>query len=165
MTRILFGAASVFAVSFCLGMALAQPPYINPMIESHGKVIHLPDAAEQTRDASRICVDITADGPRDAINPGVEKLARFLNIYAGAGARPAAVQLTAVLLGKATTVALSDEAGRYLPPLANSELLLKRPVPDPMAATGSEEEIQAAFRVGRDRIRQIVQNLLDAHSA
>ena len=62
-------------------------------------------------------------------------------------------------------VALSDEAGRYLPPLANSERLLKRPVPDPMAATGSEEEIQAAFRVGRDRIRQIVQNLLDAHSA
>jgi arsenate reductase len=62
-------------------------------------------------------------------------------------------------------VALSDEAGRYLPPLAVPGRLLKRPVPDPMAATGNEEEIQAAFRVGRDRIRQIVQDILDAHSA
>lgn len=98
------------AASVGLGVAWGQGSFIHPRIESHGKVVRLPDAAEQPRANSRICVDVTADGSHEAIHPGIEKLARFVNIYAGAGANPADVRITAVLHGKATTVALTDEA-------------------------------------------------------
>lgn len=57
-------------------------------------------------------------------------------------------------------VTLSKEAGRYLPRLAHPERRLDHPVDDPMAAEGSAEEVAAAFREGRDRIRAIVQTLL-----
>ena len=51
----------------------------------------------------------------------------------------------------------------FLPRLADPGRHLRRPVSDPMSATGSSEEIQAAFRVGRDRIKQIVQDILAGH--
>lgn len=57
-------------------------------------------------------------------------------------------------------VTLSREAGRYLPGLADPKRHLKRPVTDPMSATGDPEEIQAAFRKGRDQIKQIVLDLI-----
>lgn len=96
----------------CVGIrgAFSQVPFIHPKIQSHGKVVRLADAAEQPRNGSRICVDVTAAGPIDGINPAIEKLARFVNIYAGAGEQPADVHITAVLHGKSTTVALTDEA-------------------------------------------------------
>ena len=60
-------------------------------------------------------------------------------------------------------VTLSNEASRYLPRLADPGRHLRRPVTDPMSATGAPEEIQAAFRLGRDRIKQIVQDILAGH--
>jgi len=57
-------------------------------------------------------------------------------------------------------VTLSNEAGRYLPSLADPKRHLRRPVTDPMSATGSSEEILDAFRKGRDRIQLIVQDII-----
>ena len=62
-------------------------------------------------------------------------------------------------------VTLSNEAGRYLPGLADPGRHLRRPVKDPMSATGSPEEIQAAFRLGRDRIKRIVEDIVTRHPA
>jgi arsenate reductase len=62
-------------------------------------------------------------------------------------------------------VTLSKEAGLYLPGLAASERHLRRPVTDPMSATGEPEEIEAAFRTGRDLIRQIVLDIISDHQA
>ena len=62
-------------------------------------------------------------------------------------------------------VTLSKEAGRYLPALADPNRHLHRPVSDPMSATGSAEEIQAAFREGRDRIKGIVRAIVEGRSA
>lgn len=53
-------------------------------------------------------------------------------------------------------VTLSEEAGKYLPALADPSRHLHRPVDDPMAFSGSAEETRAAFRRGRDEIRAIV---------
>ncbi len=53
-------------------------------------------------------------------------------------------------------VTLSPEAGRFLPVLRHPGRHLACPVEDPMSATGSKEEIRQAFRIGRDKIRQIV---------
>ena len=62
-------------------------------------------------------------------------------------------------------VTLSREAGRYLPGLADPARHRRLPVTDPMSAKGTDEEIQDAFRVGRDRIKQIVEEIVDGHSA
>ena len=57
-------------------------------------------------------------------------------------------------------VTLSKEAGLYLPTLADPDRHLRRPVPDPMSATGSDQEVRKAFRQGRDKIKLIVQDIL-----
>lgn len=62
-------------------------------------------------------------------------------------------------------VTLSRESGRYLPALADPARHLRHPVTDPMSATGSDEEIKAAFRTGRDQIKKIVSDLLKDHTA
>ena len=53
-------------------------------------------------------------------------------------------------------VTLSEEAGRYLPSLSRPERHLHRPLTDPMSAHGTREEVQEAFRTGRDEIRRLV---------
>jgi len=53
-------------------------------------------------------------------------------------------------------VTLSEEAGRYLPQLRHPERHWPRPVQDPMEATGTPDEVREAFRVGRERIREVV---------
>lgn len=105
---IVIASAAVVMAGF--GVALGQATFHYPKIASHGKVVRLADAAAQPRAGSRICVDVTTDGPADAVNPGILKLARYVNIYGGAGAAPAEVRITAILHGKATMVALSDDA-------------------------------------------------------
>lgn len=87
-----------------------SPRFITPVIKSHGKVVQLPNAPAQPRDGAKICVDLTRGGPADKLNSAVEKLARYVNIYAGAGKSPAKAEFTVVLHGKATSVALNDSA-------------------------------------------------------
>jgi len=86
--------------------------FVYPKIKSDGKVVRLPDAVEQPRAGSKICVDITSDGAAAEVHPAIQKVARFVNIYAGAGKQPAKVKITVVLHGSATQVALSDVAYR-----------------------------------------------------
>ena len=54
-------------------------------------------------------------------------------------------------------VTLSQEVGMYLPPLADPTRHVRRPVDDPMSASGDPETVRAAFRRGRDEIRAIVE--------
>ena len=88
----------------------AELTYSNPAIEKYGKVVRLPDAAQQPRDGSRIVVDLTAGGDPDALNPAIEKAARFVNIYRGAGSEPADVDIVIVLHGDATLSVLNADA-------------------------------------------------------
>ncbi len=60
-------------------------------------------------------------------------------------------------------VTLSRQATLFLPTLAHPERHLKSPLPDPMSATGSPEKISAAFAAGRDRIREIVADIVVDH--
>ncbi len=86
------------------------PGFSYPRIKEYGKVVRLPDAADQPRNGSKICADVTASGSPEAINPALEKVARYVNIYAGAGSRPAEARITVILHGKATTSCFSDTA-------------------------------------------------------
>lgn len=80
-----------------------------PTIEGHGSVKAFPDAKAQPRDGSKIVVDLTAGAPQDKLAPGVEKLARYVNIYASAGKTPARARIVVILHGDATVFALSDK--------------------------------------------------------
>lgn len=57
-------------------------------------------------------------------------------------------------------VTLSRDAARYLPQLADPERHWRRPIADPMQAEGTPEEVRAAFRCGRDRVRAIVDEVV-----
>ena len=57
-------------------------------------------------------------------------------------------------------VTFSDEARRFLPALARPERHRHHPLDDPMAATGSEAELSAAFAAARDAIAAVVAGLV-----
>lgn len=82
----------------------------NPAIKDYGKVVPLPQAAQQPRPESKICVDLTKGGEAGKLNPSIEKVARYVNIYQGAGKEPASVKIAVVLHGSATLCALNDNS-------------------------------------------------------
>ena len=89
-----------------------DPAYTHPQIKEYGKVIRLPDAAQQPRDGSRLVVDIIRGGEPQQLNSAIEKVCRFVNIYAGAGRAPASADIAIVLHGDTTLCVLNDQAYR-----------------------------------------------------
>jgi intracellular sulfur oxidation DsrE/DsrF family protein len=87
-----------------------QIEYINPAIRNYGKVVKLPRASHQPRDGSKIVVDVTKGGDAATLNPAIEKVARFVNIYRGAGKAPSSVDIAIVLHGDATLASLNADA-------------------------------------------------------
>ncbi|WP_299467356.1 DsrE family protein [uncultured Gimesia sp.] len=83
--------------------------YINPVIKQYGKVVKLPQAAHQPRAGSKLCVDLTKGGDADKLNPAIEKVARFVNIYHGAGKSAVKPQIAIILHGDATLAVLNDD--------------------------------------------------------
>jgi arsenate reductase len=59
-------------------------------------------------------------------------------------------------------VTLSEDAGRFLPAGIPPPRHWRRPLPDPMAAVGSDDEVMGAFREARDKIRDLVASLAGA---
>lgn len=57
-------------------------------------------------------------------------------------------------------VTLSEEAARFLPALQVPGRHVPLPMDDPMSAEGDGETVRAAFRKGRDHIRQIVEGIV-----
>lgn len=87
-----------------------EPHYIYPKIREYGKVVKLPAAAHQPRNNSKIVVDITKGGAPGKLNSALEKVCRFVNIYAGAGKESAKVDIAVVLHGDATLTVLNHDA-------------------------------------------------------
>lgn len=83
---------------------------LNPAIANYGKVVGLPNASQQPRDGSRIVVDVTQGGEPDKLNPAIEKVCRFVNIYAAAGQKSATVDIAVVLHGETTLTILNTDA-------------------------------------------------------
>jgi len=81
-----------------------------PTIANHGGVVRLPNAAQQPRAWTKLIVDLTSGGDADKLNPGLTKVAKYVNIYAGGGVEPADVKIAVVFHGDATLVVLNNEA-------------------------------------------------------
>ncbi|NND96689.1 MAG: DsrE family protein [Pirellulaceae bacterium] len=92
------------------GKQMRANDMIAPAIQDYGKVIRLPDAAQQPRAGAKICVDVTRGGDPAKLNPAIEKVARYVNIYQGAGKERADANIAIVLHGDATLAILNGDA-------------------------------------------------------
>ena len=93
------------------GKEMAKPGEpSHPVIANYGAVVKLADAAHQPRSGTKLLVDLTKGGDADKVNSGLEKVAKYLNIYAGGGAEPADAQIAVVFHGDATQLVLNADA-------------------------------------------------------
>ncbi len=92
------------------GTVTDGPAFVFPQIAHFGGIVRTPTAAAQPRRDAKIVFDIVADSKPDELNKGLESVARYLNLNAEAGHKPADVKLALVLHGSATKAALGDTA-------------------------------------------------------
>ena len=107
------GLALVFAGLVCVatyGAVADGPAFVFPQITRFGGIVRTPGAAEPPRQGAKVVFDIVADSKPDELNKGLESVARYLNLNAEAGHKPADVKLALVLHGSATKAALGDAA-------------------------------------------------------
>jgi intracellular sulfur oxidation DsrE/DsrF family protein len=83
---------------------------VYPLVRGHGGIVLLPRAAEQPRKGAKAVFDITADAKPGAVNRGLERVARLLNLYGAAGLKAGDVKIAAICHGDADKAVLSDEA-------------------------------------------------------
>lgn len=82
----------------------------NPLILRHGSVVRLPKAAHQPREGTKVLIDITVGSDPGELNKAIEKVAKYVNIYAGGGASPTQGQFAVIVHGDATLAVLNDDA-------------------------------------------------------
>jgi len=83
-----------------------------PMIKNYGPMNSLPGAAVQPDKSIkyRIIFEITRVAPSpDKVNPGLDRVARFLNVMAASGIMPKEMELAAVIHGPAASAVLKNE--------------------------------------------------------
>lgn len=89
----------------------------HPVIKGYGKVHPYPGAAMQPSPERhyQVLFDITkaADAP-DKVNPGLDHVARLLNLYALAGVPTDHLKIVLVVHGPATSIVLKNDAYRKL---------------------------------------------------
>lgn len=93
----------------------AAPGVAGPVIDRYGAVHPAPQGALNLREGEpyRVLMDVAGSGGFVlAINPALERAARFLNLHAQNGIDPAHLDLTLVVHGEATKDLLSDAAYR-----------------------------------------------------
>lgn len=82
----------------------------NPVIPKHGAVVQLPSAAHQPRQGTKVLIDVTLGSEPAELNAAIEKVAKYLNIYAAGGAMPVKGEFAVVFHGDATLAVLNDDA-------------------------------------------------------
>ena len=85
-------------------------PATNLLIPKHGAVVQLPNAAHQPREGTKVLIDITRGSEPAELNAAIEKVAKYLNIYAGGGAEPVKGKFAVIFHGDATLAVLNDDA-------------------------------------------------------
>ena len=96
------------AAAVASGTVAEGPIFRFPQIVRYGGIVGTPKAAEPPRRGAKIVFDIVADSKPEELNKGLESVARYLNLNAEAGHKPADVKLALVLHGSATKAALGD---------------------------------------------------------
>jgi uncharacterized protein len=82
----------------------------NPVIPKYGSVVRLPNAAHQPREGTKVLIDVTRGSEPAELNAAIEKVAKYLNIYAGGGAEPTKGHFAVIFHGDATLAVLNDDS-------------------------------------------------------
>jgi intracellular sulfur oxidation DsrE/DsrF family protein len=91
--------------------AQEKPPLTYPLIENHGGIVELPDAVQQPRKGSKVVLDVTRGSRAEGVLVALDRVARYVNLYADAGAGfDEGFQMAVVMHGGATKSSLSDAA-------------------------------------------------------
>jgi len=86
------------------------PEFQYPVIENHGGIVVLPEAAHQPKKNSKVILDITSDSKSGEVIKGFDRAALIMNQYTEAGAGiDNGFQMAIILHGPATKAALSHE--------------------------------------------------------
>lgn len=120
------------ALGVVLGLAFASTGAIasegfwqNPAIHSAGRMHALPQAAYQpdAKASYKVVFGLTAGAAKpDQINPGLERVARTVNLYASARVPLSHLHFVAIASGAATAIALDDANYRKQFGVANPNL-------------------------------------------
>ena len=102
---------AALAAAASLGEEPPATKFVFPRIKDYGGVVALPHAAESARAGAKVVFDITIAGEPDQVHPGLERVARYLNLHALAGHGAGDVRVALVLHGQATNVSLADDDG------------------------------------------------------
>ncbi len=120
------------SIYFLLGLLLLTAPtvaqtLVNPLIKTGGGMYAVPEAEPIADEAMtyKIVADLSraADKP-DSLNPGLDRLARLVNLHIAAGISKAKLDIVAVIHNVAGPVILSDEAYRKRFGMANPNTAL-----------------------------------------
>lgn len=99
-----------YFVEFVKAPAVGLKPLEFPLIKQFGGIVPLPKAAEPPKAGGKLLLDVTADSKPEALNKGLERAARLINLYGAAGLQASDVRIAVVLHGEATRAVLTDAA-------------------------------------------------------
>ncbi len=121
MTATVFGLFSLFLA----GLAMA---WEYPEIKDYGAIQPLPDAAlkpDKTLKYKVIFGVTRVSKEKNKVNPGLDQVARFINVMASVGIKPRDMELIVVIHGRATPVVLENAMFRvkYLVDNPNLKLI------------------------------------------
>lgn len=110
------GAVFSVALSALLGFAAASAvaedaKWINPTITDFGAVVSLPDTGMQpSKDIDyKVVFNVTMGGDSDKANPGLDRVARAVNIFTSAGVPASHLHFVVVVHGPATPSVLDNQ--------------------------------------------------------
>ena len=132
----LFKTTLLGALMLLCGAAAAAPAagfWEHPAIQGYGPVHVWPEAVDRpnARTTYKALFDVTQAGTSlDKLNPGLDHIARAVNVFAAAGVRLSHLKFVVIIHGPATPVALDDKTfeakfGHPNPNLAVIEALKK----------------------------------------
>jgi intracellular sulfur oxidation DsrE/DsrF family protein len=104
-------AACVLGISISPPVLAGNTDWQHPMIQEYGKVQPMPNAVLQPDPGReyRIIVNVTKPiASPDQVNPGLDRVARLVNLFALAKVPPEKLKIAAILHGGATSASLED---------------------------------------------------------
>lgn len=125
MIRFVLAMFVTLAAVTAFGAFADGPTFLYPQIAGYGGIVPIAKAAEPPRAGVKVIFDIVASGKPEEVNKGLESVARYLNLQAAAGIKPANSSLALVLHGGAIHTALDHAAyARHLGVAENPNLAL-----------------------------------------